>query len=185
MMTAVQTDQITTIKTDLWILNEAGERIAFNTLWQEKPILIFFMRNIGCGISRQTLLQLRDYDQAFKAAGWQVVVLMMGNPELVSRFRSMYSLPFPIYIDQSLQVYDYFDIGEGSWLQVLSPQVLIRQARLLVGGMELLNGAGSMRRLGGAVAINRAGQLVYHHVANPIYRYPEWSAVLAELKQAS
>jgi len=51
--------------------------------------------------------------------------------------------------------------------------------------MELLNGAGSMRRLGGAAAINRAGQIVYHHVANPIYRYPEWSSVLQTLQQTN
>lgn len=180
-MTAVASNPMT----DLWVLNETGERVGFESLWQEKPILIFFMRNIGCGICRQTLLNLRDYDKAFKQAGWQIVVLMMGNVELVSRFRSMYNIPFPIYVDQSLQVYDYFEIVEGSWLQVLSPQVLIRQAKLLVGGMELLNGAGSMRRLGGAAAINRAGQIVYHHVANPIYRYPEWSSVLQTLQQTN
>ncbi|WP_110514695.1 redoxin domain-containing protein [Herpetosiphon llansteffanensis] len=180
-MTAIATNSIV----DLWILNEAGERVEFETLWHEKPVLVFFMRNIGCGICRQTLLKLRDHAEAFEKAGWQIAVLMMGNAELVSRFRSMYNIPFPIYIDQSLQVYDYFDIGEGSWFEVLSPQVLIRQARLLVGGMELLNGSGSMRRLGGTVAINRAGEVVYHHVANPIYRYPEWSSVLQALPKAS
>ncbi len=180
-MTAVATNPMT----DLWVLNEANERVEFESLWHEKPALIFFMRNIGCGICRQTLLKLRDHAEEFKNAGWQITVIMMGNAELVSRFRSMYNIPFPIYVDQSLQVYDYFDIVEGSWLEVLSPQVLIRQARLLVGGMELLNGAGSMRRLGGTVAINQAGKVVYHHVANPIYRYPEWSSVLQTLQQAS
>jgi len=108
-MTAVASNPMT----DLWVLNETGERVGFESLWQEKPILIFFMRNIGCGICRQTLLNLRDYDQAFKDAGWQIVVLMMGNVELVSRFRSMYNIPFPIYVDQSLQVYDYLLKARG------------------------------------------------------------------------
>jgi peroxiredoxin len=167
----------------LTLLNEANETIALDSLWQDGPVLLFFMRQLGCGLCRQQLLKLKKEAATFARAGCTIAIIIMGDGTLAARLRDMYQLPFPVYADPALNSYAAFDIGEGSFWQVMNPAIVARQVGTLLNGMKPMWGDGSIRQLGGLVVINGAGEVVFRHVASPIFRYPPWSEVLAALKQ--
>lgn len=155
-----------------------GSPILVETLWQERTVLLFFMRHIGCGLCRRELQKLSTHAAQFKEAGCDVAVVMMGDAQLAQGFKAIANVPFPVYGDPSQQVYQAFEFGITTWWNVAGPHILARQLKLLVEGMPYQWGSGDLRRLGGLAIVAPTGKLVFQHVASPIYQYPKWDDVL-------
>ncbi len=163
------------------LLDEQNHEVALNSLWRDGPVVLFFMRQLGCGLCRQQLLRLKDHAAQFTAQGCRVAVVIMGDGTMAQGLRSLYSLPFPVYADAAMSAYGAFDIGEGSLWDVINPNVVARQIGTALKGMRPMWGAGSIKQLGGIVLLNQQGNILYHYIANPIYKYPPWSEVLGAL----
>jgi peroxiredoxin len=166
------------------IVNTQNAAIPLHSLWQEKPVLIFFMRQLGCGLCRQQLLRLRDQVARFSDANCAIAVIVMGDGKMAQGLQDLYNLPFPVYADPLLAAYQAFDIGETSYWNVIGPHIVARQVGTLLDGIKPAWGGGSIKQLGGLVLVNTDGSEIYRHVASPIYRYPPWDEVLAALEQA-
>jgi peroxiredoxin len=166
------------------IVNTQNAAIPLPSLWQEKPVLIFFMRQLGCGLCRQQLLRLRDQVARFSDANCAIAVIVMGDGKMAQGLQDLYNLPFPVYADPLLAAYQAFDIGETSYWNVIGPHIVARQVGTLLDGIKPAWGGGSIKQLGGLVLVNTDGSEIYRHVASPIYRYPPWDEVLAALDQA-
>lgn len=158
-----------------------GMPIALPTLWQNGPVLLFFMRQLGCGLCRQQLLRLRDQQARFGEAGCTIGVIVMGDGKMAHGLHELYNLPFPVYADPFMLAYEAFDIGETSLWNVAGPQIIVRQIGTALQGLKPSWGTGSIKQLGGLVIVDQAGTVLYRHVASPIYRYPPWDEVLAAL----
>ncbi|HEY1016680.1 MAG TPA: AhpC/TSA family protein [Herpetosiphonaceae bacterium] len=163
---------------EIQVFPGADEAVPLPELWRERPALLFFMRQLGCGLCRQQLLRLRDLAGEFEAAGCGIAVIIMGDGRMAQGLRELYKLPFTVYADSTHGAYDAFDIGEGSLWDVLGPHIVARQALTALNGMKPMWGAGSIRQLGGLVLIDEQSQVLYRHIANPIYNYPAWESVL-------
>ncbi len=151
-------------------------------LWQDRPVLIFFMRQLGCGLCRQQLLRLRDEAPRFAAANCGIAIIVMGDGKMAQGLTDLYNLPFPVYADPSMAGYQAFDIGETSWWNVIGPHIVARQVGTALNGIKSNWSAGSLKQLGGLVIMDTDGTQLYRHVANPIYRYPAWDEVLSVLE---
>jgi peroxiredoxin len=166
------------------IVNTQNAAIPLHSLWQEKPVLIFFMRQLGCGLCRQQLLRLRDQVARFSDANCAIAVIVMGDGKMAQGLQDLYNLPFPVYADPGLAAYQAFDIGETSYWNVIGPHIVARQVGTLLDGIKPAWGGGSIKQLGGLVLVDTDGSAIYRHVASPIYRYPSWDEVLTALDQA-
>lgn len=170
--------------TAVQIVNTQNAEVPLHSLWRDKPVLIFFMRQLGCGLCRQQLLRLRDQAGRFNAANCAIAVIVMGDGKMAQGLQDLYNLPFPVYADPLLAAYQAFDIGETSYWNVIAPHIVARQIGTLMDGIKPAWGAGSIKQLGGLVLVDTDGSEIYRHVASPIYRYPAWDEVLAALSQA-
>ncbi|MBA3468875.1 MAG: redoxin domain-containing protein [Herpetosiphonaceae bacterium] len=167
------------------LVDPDGAEIALPELWRERPVLLFLMRHLGCALCRRHLLSLRDEMARFAAAECAIAVIVMGDSTMARTLRDLYSLPFAVYGDTTLEVYDAFEFGQTSLWNVTGPHILVRQFALKRQGHEIaFSSLDSMRRLGGLVVIGPAGDMLYRYVANPIYRYPAWDAVLQSISLA-
>lgn len=166
---------------EIQVFPSADEAVALPELWRDRPALLFFMRQLGCGLCRQHLLRLREMVGAFEAADCSIAVIIMGDGRMAQSLKELYKLPFTVYADRSHGAYDAFDIGEGSLWDVLGPHIVARQVMTAINGMKPMWGAGSIRQLGGLVVIDEQSQVLYRHLANPIYNYPGWESVLEAL----
>jgi peroxiredoxin len=165
----------------LTLVDAQNQPVSLDTLCHGHPTLFFCMRHLGCGICRRELLRLRGHAADLAALNCAVIVVVIGDGLMVQALQRLHPLPFPVYGDPTARLYTAFDMGEGSLWTVAGPHVLLRQFRVLLTGIPSSLGMGSIRRLGGIVALDRMGTIVYHHVANPIYHYPPWTEVLAAL----
>lgn len=165
---------ITLVKGDNTPINLAS-------LWQERPVLLYFMRQLGCGLCRQQLLRLRAEVARFEAANCAIGIVVMGDGKMAQGLEELYQLPFPVYADATTAAYQAFNIGETSWWNVVGPHIVARQIGTAINGMKPAWGPGSIRQLGGLVILNTDGTLIYRYVADPIYQYPPWDEVLGAL----
>ena len=166
------------------IRNVQNATIPLHSLWRDQPVLIFFMRQLGCGLCRQQLLRLRDQVARFSEANCAIAVIVMGDGKMAQGLQDLYNLPFPVYADPLLAAYQAFDIGETSYWNVIGPHIVARQVGTMLDGIKPAWGGGSIKQLGGLVLVDTSGAEIYRHVASPIYRYPPWDEVLAALGQA-
>lgn len=165
----------------LELIDADDQTVRLPHLWRNGPVLLFLMRHFGCGLCRQHMLRLRDNVRLFEEVNCSVAVIAMGDATLARTTREIYRLPFPVYVDPSRAVYKAFEIGEGSLWDVAGPHILLRQIGPWREGISSGNGPGPITQLGGLVILDGAGLPVYRHVANPIYRYPAWADVAAEV----
>lgn len=175
----------TTTINDIWLADTSNRPVHFPTLWAERPVLLFLMRHLGCGLCRQQLLHLRDCAPLFADAGVDIAVVAMGDGPIAKSLRDLYHLPFAVYGDPRLAVYDFFEFGEGSLWQVAGPHIIARQFHAYFNGVPSDLGHGSIRRLGGLVALDTDGNVLLHYIANPIYHYPKWTDVLKMFQSAA
>ena len=161
------------------LVDSAGAAVALPELWRERPVLLFLMRHLGCALCRRQLLSLRDEVAKFNAADCDIAVIVMGDSQMAHTLRQLYRLPFNVYADATLEVYEAFEFGETSLWNVLGPHIIVRQfGQMFQGNRSSLAPLDSIRRLGGLVVMSPEGSLLYHYIANPIYRYPAWDDVL-------
>ncbi len=167
------------------LVDPAGTVTTLPELWRERPVLLFLMRHLGCALCRRQLLSLRDEVAKFAAAECDIAVIVMGDAKMAQTLRDLYTLPFAVYGDSTLEVYDAFEFGQTSLWNAAGPHILVRQFALKRQGHELAFASlESIRRLGGLVVISPSGSMLYRYVANPIYRYPAWDAVLDTISVA-
>ncbi|ABX03431.1 MAG TPA: hypothetical protein DEF47_02820 [Herpetosiphon sp.] len=168
------------VERNLMVVDETDHPVDLLQRYQQRSLLLMLMRHVGCGLCRQQLYRLREYQQRFHHAHCEIAVIIMGDAKMAHGFRQLNRLPFPVYSDPKQHVYEAFEIGQGSLWTVAGPHVLARQMLLAFKGIpsSVNLTAESIRRLGGIVLLNPQAEISFHHVANPIYRYPTWDEVL-------
>src|SRR5215217_2607806 len=84
---------------DVTVEDARGGPVRLADLWRRGPIVLVFIRHLGCMFCREHVAHLRDRYAAFQAAGAQVVVIGMGTPTQTRAFIEAHHLPFPVLSD--------------------------------------------------------------------------------------
>ncbi|MDX2267594.1 MAG: SelL-related redox protein [Bryobacter sp.] len=99
-----------------------------------RPVLLVFLRHVGCTFCREALSDLSRHRAAIEASGTQIVLVHMGREEAAEQILSKYNLTdVPRVADPTLSLYEAFGLERGSFAQLLGPKVWLRgfQAGLL------------------------------------------------------
>lgn len=168
----------------------SGQPFRLSSIWQHQPVLIFFLRHLGCAVCRAELRHLIERAADFEARNIAIVVIAPVDVQAAQTFARMQRLPFLLLADPGRVAYHAFNIGEGSLWDAFGPGVLLRQsAQMLRGNIPSITASGgSVKQLGGVCIVDAAGLLRFRYVANPIYRYPpieEYLAVLDAIARPS
>ncbi len=159
------------------------QALKFTTLWEDSALLLFFLRNPGCAICRENLFELKKHYAAFADEHVRVAAISMTKPLITASLEQQYQLPFPMYSDASGSAYKAFGFYETTMEKFDSdPEVARRTEQAIARGFELGDLMGvAPTQLGGLVLFAKGAQQPdFVHVADPIYYYPPWDAVLAQ-----
>jgi peroxiredoxin len=169
------------------VLDVDGSWVEISRLWQQQPVLLFFLRHSGCAVCRAHLLEIRDNYTMLQQAGGKVAVVTFGDPQLAAQIKERWRLPFEIVADPSLQIYREFGLTEGTLAHVFSPDVLMRQlSQALRGNVPYIDPRqGHVTQLGGVAIVDRNGVIRFSYTAVPIYRYPPISTYVTWLTEAA
>lgn len=109
------------------------------------------------------MAQLRREKGRIEAAGLQVVLVGMGNPEQSERFRRQFRVPFPLICDPEQALYQAFSIPTGSSAQVMGPAIVARGLGAMLRGNWAGKPVGDVMQMPGAVGVSTAGEVWYVH----------------------
>lgn len=86
--------------------------------------------------------------------------------------------PWPVLLDESLQVYRAYGFGRLAWRDLWSPRTIAAYLRLLLTGRRLRRASGDIHQAGGDVLVDPAGIVRLHHVGRTPADRPAVDAIL-------
>ena len=106
---------------------------------------------------------MRDHHEDFTAKGARVVAIGMGRPDMAADFKEKQEVPFTLLVDRTKQSYRLMEMARGSWMVVAGPKVWVRAAKSLVTGHGLQKAKQDPLQMGGAVIVDRDGEILFTH----------------------
>ncbi|MFN9975942.1 MAG: SelL-related redox protein [Phycisphaerae bacterium] len=130
--------------------------ISISTLSEQRPVLLVFLRHLGCTFCREAAADLRDRRGTIEAAA-TIVVVTMSPPAESRTFLAGYGLSdVDVVSDPDRTLYRAMELRRGSIGQLFGPRVWLRGvvaglfARHFVGGLR-----GDGLQMPGAFVISR------------------------------
>lgn len=147
---------------DVTLPDDRNQSTRLSELWRRQPIVLVFVRHSGCTLCLDQSVVLREAYPEIQAAGAEVVLVTMDNPEHLHAFKERWQLPFVCLSDPGQVGYRAFQCPRGNWLAVAGPAMWWRAIKSL-----FRHGAGFIRgdpmQLPGSFVIDREGRLQFAH----------------------
>src|SRR5258708_25530588 len=80
---------------------EAGAAVAFKGLWAGRPVVLAFVRHLGCIFCRQQVAGLTTRLPEIERRGAALVVVAPAKPEHIGPFRQATGYAGALYVDRS------------------------------------------------------------------------------------
>ncbi len=109
-------------------------------------------------------MQVHRRIDELKAAGADVIVIGNGAPMFIAGFREHTGWAGPLYTDPTLEAYRAAHLERGV-LKTLDPRGMGSLARALVRGHRQGRTQGDEYQQGGALVIDRDGNVVWQHIS--------------------
>ncbi len=164
---------------DIELPDNTNELIRVSSLWASRPLVLIFIRHLGCPFCRAHVAEIRDEYSQFEAADCELAVVAMGDVPAVAAFRKDLSLPFRMLADPEQRAYRLFELPRGGFNAVAGPRVWWAglKAMLKFGGGKV---SSDPMQLPGAFVIDTHGAIRFMHHSN---NSAQWASN-AELLQA-
>lgn len=147
-----------------------------------RPVLLVFLRHVGCTFCREALSDLADKRKAIEGTGTQIVLVHMGREEAAEQILRKYDLlDIPRVADPKLTLYEAFGLERGTMAQLLGPKVWLRGFKAGFLGKHGMGGAeGDVAQMPGVF-------LLFHGETLKSYRHqsaadrPDYLEMVSEL----
>ncbi len=104
---------------DFVFADHEGTERSLSSLWSQRPLLILFWRQYGCGCGVDRAARLRDEIGGYRAAGAEVVVVGQGEPERASAYREEQAIDCTFLCDTEEEGYRAYGLTEFTVPEVL------------------------------------------------------------------
>ena len=162
MTTATTTLSVGDHAPDVTLPDDRNQPTRLSELWQRQPIVLVFVRHSGCTLCLDHAVVMREAYPEIQAAGAEVVLVTMDDPNRLHAFKKHWQLSFVCLADPGQAGYRAFQCPRGSWLAVAGPTMWWRAIKSL-----FRHGAGLVRsdpmQLPGSFVIDREGTLRFAH----------------------
>ncbi|MFQ5856411.1 MAG: peroxiredoxin-like family protein [Anaerolineae bacterium] len=104
---------------DATVQDLEGKPVALSRFWQEKPLLLVFTRQYGCGCGAERAARLKEEYAEYVAAGAEVIAVGQGKPPRSKWYIQHFDLPCVVLSDPECRAYEAFGLVEGQPSQIL------------------------------------------------------------------
>ncbi|MDJ0763345.1 MAG: peroxiredoxin-like family protein [Myxococcota bacterium] len=128
---------------------KVGDRAAdftYDTAWEygetfygttgKRPVVLVFLRYLGCPVCQMEMAQLKKEVGLFKAKGANVFVALQSSPETVAAVTSQEDWPFTIICDPSEAIFQLYRVAPGGLFKHLHPAGLMAAAKATAKGFR-------------------------------------------------
>ena len=168
---------------DVLLQTVDGDSVQLAQFWQHAPIVLFFVRHVGCVFCREQVRTLAQRYADMRARGAEVIAIIPADPINAGRFARSMRLPYPVLCDTSRRAFAAFGLYDTTMGNLAQPEVLMRTARQFArGNIPAVNPfSSSLTQLGGIFIIGSDGIVRLGHAATPVFAYPSVDTCLAVL----
>ncbi|XP_031590925.1 prostamide/prostaglandin F synthase [Oreochromis aureus] len=144
---------------------ESEEKVELQSLWQDQPVVLFFLRRFGCQVCRWTAAEISKLEPDLRANG--VALVGIGPEEFgLQEFKQGGFLKGPLYVDEQKKCYK--DLGFKRYNAVsVVPAALGKKVRDVAAkaSAEGIQGnfSGDLLQSGGMLIVAKGGEKVLLH----------------------
>jgi len=168
---------------DVLLQTTDGENVKLAQFWQPTPVLIFFVRHVGCVFCREQVRALAQRYDDIRARGAETIAIIPTDAINAGRFARSLRLPYPVLCDAPRRAFAAFGLYEIAIGDLAQPEVLQRTVRQFArGNLPIVNPfSSSLTQLGGVFVVDGDGVVRLGHAAAPVFTYPSVDTCLAVL----
>nr|XP_046239312.1 prostamide/prostaglandin F synthase [Scatophagus argus] len=145
--------------------SETGESVELQSLWQDQPVVFFFLRRFGCQVCRWMASEISELEPDLRASG--VALVGVGPEELgLKEFKEGGFFKGSIYVDE--QKKSYKDLGFKRYTAIsvlpaaMGKKVRDISAKAKAEGIQG-NFSGDLLQSGGMLIVSKGGEKVLLH----------------------
>ncbi|XP_040888833.1 prostamide/prostaglandin F synthase [Toxotes jaculatrix] len=144
---------------------ETGESVELQSLWQDQPVVLFFLRRFGCQVCRWMASEISKLEPDLRASG--VALVGVGPEEFgLKEFKEKGFFKGSIYVDEQKKCYKDLGFKRYSALSVV-PAALGKKVRDVAAkaSAEGIQGnfSGDLLQSGGMLIVAKGGEKVLMH----------------------
>lgn len=152
---------------DLDVLDAAGEPLRLADL-RGHPVVLVFLRHLGCPLCRLEIAELRRRHDEFAALGATVVVVVDSPAERVAPFVRGEDVPFRLIGDPEHSLYRRYGVARGGLRQIAAPGAARQTVRATLRGHLHGRFEGDERQLPAAFVIDEDGMVRLAHLGTHV-----------------
>ena len=136
-----------------------------SAFWKASPVLLVFMRHLGCSFCREQVGHLQQISAEIRQAGTHVVLISVNRPEETHRFCLSRNLGghFTCLSDPARESYMRYGLSRVSSPHLLTPHVLSRGIQAVLHGHFTTIPKADPLQLPGIFLVNKSGVVKYAH----------------------
>lgn len=148
-------------------------------LSQIKPVLLVFLRHLGCTFCREALKDISEHQQKWGNDAQRIVLVHMERSEVAEPYFAKYGLENCLHIeDVSQELYRSFGLTRGSFTQLFGFKTMVRGFQAGVS-LDQLGGSsfGDAFQMPGIFVIHE-GKIVSEYIHKTISDRPDYGQLL-------
>ena len=156
-----------------------------SSLWNEGPVVLVFLRHLGCTFCREHIAQLQQDEERFRMAGVKLCLITVAQPKDTLFFCQERDLvrSFVCLSDPYKQAYNAYGLSRGSMAKIFAPNVFARGFQATLHGHFVGMPKGDPFQMPGLFAVDSQGVVLFAHRSKDVSDTPP-NSLLFEALQA-
>ncbi len=161
-----------------FLLNDIYDRPVSLEQYSGRPLIIVFMRHLGCLLTRLHLAQLRQQYGKIQYLGGEVLIISFENREAMRRLVDGHKFPFVVLLDPAKEVYRQYGMVYRKQGRTGNLSTAFAYLRLRLSGYPKQVAGSDTRQMGGDVIIDRQGEISFIHRSEYPHDLPAVESIL-------
>jgi peroxiredoxin len=141
-----------------------GAPVRLSDYWTKQPVVLVFLRHLGCIFCREQVGLLRGSYQKFASAGVEVICVAQGDAKTGKAFSILMDLPYPILMcGDDVSVFRAYGLGRGSAGQLFGLPSILRGFQAFFAGFRQGAVVGDGFQMPGIFVVDRGGIVRFVH----------------------
>jgi len=162
------------------VLDENGAALPLGRFWTTRPVVLAFVRHLGCIFCRQQVAGLSKRVPEIERRGGTLVVIAPAKPEHIAGFRESTGYKGALFVDPSLRAFKTAGLvrGRGS---TYHPLAMLRGIRALAQGFRQVGRHGDIVQQGGTFVLGPGNRVRYEWRDRYAGHHPDLDEVVEAL----
>lgn len=143
---------------DLDVELSSGERVRLQTLWEQGPLALVFLRHLGCLFCRKQVADLA------RRPDLNLMFVSIEAAQATEAFRIASGSPHRFLCDPRLSLRAAFEIPRGDLSQIIHPGVLVAGARAFAEGHRQARPAADAMQAPAVVVLDPQGVVTWRRL---------------------